>query len=150
MTLVDIVVSGLHLLLAALWAGSVFFLTFAVLPLARDGTIDSEPLARLTGRFKWIARTGALVTLLTGAYQASTGYEIQHFLESTRGHLVVGMVVLWVALAALSEIGAARLAEGTAENKVRTPAAQARPFLLAASLVAVALLVDAGALAASW
>ena len=149
MTLADAVVAGLHLLFAAVWTGSVLFVTLGVLPIARDGTLDSEPLARLTERFVWIARAGALVTLLTGAHQAAT-LSADTLFESPRGHLVIGMVVLWLALAALSEIAAARLSAGTAERKVRTPAATARPFLLAASIVAVLLLLDAGALSAPW
>jgi len=148
MTLADVLVAGLHLLFAALWTGSVLFLTLAVLPIARDGTLDSEPLDRLTARFAWIARAGALMTLLTGAHRAVTLYSVDGLLETTQGHLVLGMVVLWLALAALSEIAAARLSAGTAEDKVRTPAANARPFLLAASIVAVLLLFDAGALTA--
>ncbi|WP_136687694.1 CopD family protein [Halorhabdus amylolytica] len=150
MTLADVLVAGLHLLFAALWTGSVLFLTLAVLPIARDGTLDSEPLSRLTAGFTWIARAGALVTLLTGAHQAATLYTVDSLLDSTRGHLVLGMVVLWFTLAALSEVAAARLSDGTAEQKVRTPAANARPFLLAASIVAILLLFDAGALAAPW
>ncbi|WP_135663208.1 CopD family protein [Halorhabdus rudnickae] len=150
MTPADAFVAGIHLLFAALWTGSVLFLTLAVLPIARDGTLDSEPLSRLTTRFVWIARAGALVTLLTGAHQAATSYTADGLLETTQGHLVVGMVVLWFILAALSEIAAARLSDGTAERKVRTPATNARPFLLAASIVAVLLLLDAGALAAPW
>lgn len=150
MTLADVFVAGFHLLFAALWTGSVLFVTLAVLPVARDGTIDSEPLSRLTDRFVWIARGSALGTLLTGAHQAATLYTVDGLLETTRGHLVLGMVLLWLLLAAFSEIAAARLSGGTADRKVRTPAANARPFLLAASLVAVLLLFDAGALAAPW
>ncbi|MFB6128788.1 MAG: CopD family protein [Halorhabdus sp.] len=149
MSLADVVVAGLHLLFAAVWGGSVVFMTLAVLPAAREGLLDSEPLAEFTKQFKRIARAGAVVTLLTGGHQAANGY-MDTLFSTTRGHLVLGMVVLWLALAALSEIGAARLADGTDERKVRTPAADARPFFLAASVVAVALFVDAGALAASW
>lgn len=149
MTLADVVVAGSHLLFAAVWSGSVVFMTVAVLPAAREGLLDSEPLAELTKQFKRIARAGALVTVLTGGHQAANGY-IDTLLSSTRGHLVLGMVALWLALAALSEIGAGRLTDGTDERKVRTPAADARPFFLAASVVAVALFLDAGALAAPW
>ncbi|WEL16869.1 putative membrane protein [Halorhabdus sp. SVX81] len=149
MTLADVAVSSVHLLFAAVWTGSVVFMTIAVLPAAREGALDSEPLSRFTTQFKRIARASAVVTLLTGGHQAANGY-MDSLFSTTRGHLVVGMVVLWLTLAALSEIGAARLADGTDERKVRTPAADARPFFLAASVVAVALFVDAGALVAPW
>lgn len=150
MSLLDAGMAGLHLLFAALWTGSVLFVTLAVLPVARDGTLDSEPLARLTGSVAWIARSGAVVTLLTGAHRAATGYTIDSLLGTARGHLVGGMILLWIVLAACSEVAVARLANGAARNKVRTPAAEARPFLLAGSAVAVLLVLDAGALATTW
>ncbi|MFB6202394.1 MAG: CopD family protein [Halorhabdus sp.] len=149
MELIEALVTGVHLLFASLWTGSVLFVTLAILPIARDGTLDSAPLARLTDRFVWITRTSVFVTLLSGAHQAMA-LTVDGLFETTRGHLVIGMVVLWLALAALSEIAASRLADGTAERKVRTPAANARPFLLVASILAVLLLFDAGALAVSW
>ena len=146
MELIDLTVAGVHLLFGGLWTGSILFVTVAVLPTARDGTIDSEPLARVTSRFTTIARSSALVTLATGAYWASA-YDVGKLVETTEGKLVVAMVLLWIGLGALSEIGAARLADGTDKRKVRTPATEARPFFLVGSLLAVALLLDAGALA---
>ncbi|QGN07152.1 transporter [Halorhabdus sp. CBA1104] len=150
MALTDALVAGLHVTFAGLWTGSVLFVTFAVVPTALDGRIDSQPLSAITDRFKLITRASVLVTLLTGAHQATTGYTVDSLLSSPRGHLVVTMVVLWLVLAGLSEVGAAKLTNGTQQRKVRTPATQARPFFLAASLVAILLLLDAGALGAPW
>lgn len=58
------------------------------------------------------------------------------------------MVVLWLLLGGLVEVGAARMRDGLDERKVRTPTADARPFLLAASVVSLLLFVDVGVLAA--
>ncbi|WP_181684748.1 CopD family protein [Halorhabdus salina] len=146
MALTDALIAGLHMTFAALWTGSVLFVTVAVVPTALDGRIDSEPLAAIAGRFKLITRASVLVTLLTGAHQAATGYTVDGLLSTPQGHLVVSMVVLWLVLAGLSEVGAARLTDGTQRQKVRTPAANARPFFLAGSLVALLLLLNAGAL----
>jgi uncharacterized membrane protein len=150
MALADALMAGLHVTFAALWTGSVLFVTFAVVPTALDGRIDSQPLSAITSRFRLITRASVLVTLLTGAHQAATGYTVDGLLSSPRGHLVVTMVVLWLVLAGLSEVGAAKLTDGAKRQKVRTPAAEARPFFLAASLVAVVLLLNGGALAAPW
>jgi len=56
------------------------------------------------------------------------------------------MVGLWFVLSGLVEVGASKLSDGTDQQKVRQPAAEARPFLLGASAAALLLLVDAGLL----
>lgn len=139
-------VYAVHLLFAGLWTGSVLFVTYAVLPTAHDGDAEPGPLLRMTGKLTTISRASALLLLLTGLHLAATQYGFGALLESVRGYLVVAMVVLWFALAGLVEVGASRLRDGFEANKVRTPARNARPLFLAASVVAVLLLVDAGLL----
>jgi hypothetical protein len=60
------------------------------------------------------------------------------------------MVVLWFAVTALVEVAGARMRDGLDREKVRTPAREGRPFLLAASLLSLLLLVDAGLLASGF
>lgn len=146
MAIVDHAVGVLHMLVAALWTGSVFFVTVAVLPTARDGGIDADPFQRIAGRLTTVTRVSVLLLLLTGAHQAATLYTAETLTGDRRGHLVLGMVLLWLVLTGLVEVGTARLIEGTEQLKVRQPAAEARPFFLAASAVAVILLVVAGLL----
>ena len=144
MGLLEAAVYGVHLLFAGLWSGSVLFVTLAVLPTAYSGDANAGPLATVTSRLKLVSRTSALLLLLTGGHLAVTFYPGTSLLDTTRGNLVLAMVALWFLLAALVEVGAGKLADGFAEKKVRTPARDARPFFLGASLVAVLLLFDAG------
>lgn len=141
MSTVDTVVTVVHLLVAGLWTGSVGFVALGVLPAAgRDG-VGSAALRALLGRLVWITRVSALVSLLTGLHMAATMYTVDSLTATTRGHLVVGMVVLWAALAGLVEVGASRIRASGA-------AADGRPFLYGAAAVAGLLLVDSGLLLA--
>lgn len=149
MILVDAAVRVLHVVFAGLWTGSVLFMTVAVLPTARSGTVSPEALTEVVARFKTFSRLSVLVLFLTGGHLAGTGYTVDTLLSGPRGHLVLTMLALWFVLAALVEIGAARIVDGVEKRKVRTPAADARPFFLAAAIVATLLLVDAGLLAST-
>lgn len=136
----------IHLLFAGAWTGSVLFMTYGVLPVARAGDIDTDPFADITSRLLTLSRVSAVVLLLTGGHLAGTLYTVDELTGTTPGYLVVAMVVLWLALAALVEIGTSRISDGLRERKVRTPAEQSRPLFLAASVAALGLLAVAGVL----
>ncbi|WP_435194672.1 transporter [Natronomonas sp. EA1] len=145
---IDLVVSyAVHMLFAAAWTGAVLFFAWAVLPLARDGTVAPEVLGRTTGKLTTLTRASAVVLFVTGGHQAGRLYTVESLTGSQLGHLVVTMLVLWLALAALVEIGASKIRSGVDEEKVRTPAHDAHTIFRAASVVAVLLLLDAGVLA---
>jgi len=146
MTLADTLVYGLHLLFAALWVGAVAFVALVVVPLARDGGLNATPLGALTARLRTISRISALVLLLSGGHMAAAAYTAESLTGSGRGHLVLTMVALWVALAALVEVAGGKLEAGTDDKKVREPAREARPLLLAATVVGAALLFVGAAL----
>ncbi|MFB6108314.1 MAG: CopD family protein [Haloplanus sp.] len=146
MAMVDTAVNAIHLLFAGLWAGSVVFVAWGVLPTARAGDVNATPLRSMVGRFRTWSRTASLVLFLTGGYLAGARYTADSLLGSTQGYLVVSMVVLWVVLSGLVEMGTGRLLDGLDERKVRSPAeAAARPFT-AAAVAAVCLLLVGGAL----
>lgn len=150
MTPIDTAIYTLHLVFGGIWAGSVVFLTFGVLQTARDGTANAEPLRAIVERLRWISRTSALVLLATGGHMAGTLYTVESLTGGARGHLVLSMVALWLALAGLVEVGSSKLADGFDQKKVRQPAREARPFFLASSAVAAALLVSGGLLASGF
>ena len=154
--MVDIVVSRtVHLVFAAIWAGSVCYVAFVVLPLARDGAFNAtKPLEVMTGKLTTVSRVSAVVLLLSGGHLAGTGYTVgdgtgQNLFTSVNGQLVLVMLGLWLVLAALVEIGSKRLESGLNGKKLREPAYKALPLFRAAAVVAVGLLVVAGLISAN-
>lgn len=148
---VDALARIVHQIFAGIWAGSVVYVTLGVLPLARNGEFNAAPLESLSGRLTTLSRTSAVVLLVTGGHLAGAIYTFDgdggsSLFASTRGQLVIAMVLLWLALAALVEIGTTRFETGLEAKKVREPARDALPIFRAASLVAVGLLVVAGLL----
>ncbi|MFB6142512.1 MAG: transporter [Halorientalis sp.] len=149
MAAIDITVASVvHLLFAALWTGSVVFMTYGVLPIARSGDIESDPFAHVTSRLLTLSRVSAVVLFLTGGHLAAARYTVDSLTGSTGGYLVLAMLGLWLALAALVEVGTSRISSGLAERKLREPAQRGWPFFVAASVAALLLLVVAGLLLA--
>lgn len=148
MATIDTAVVVTHLVFAGIWTGSAVFVAMWVVPLAREGSLNAEPLANIAGSLRRISRISAVVLLFTGGHLAGTRYTVESLFGSRAGWLVLCMLGLWLLLAALIEIGAGRLVDGAADRKVRAPARSARRPLLAAVIVAVLLLVDGGLLTA--
>jgi putative copper export protein len=146
MAIGDAVSQAIHLLFAGAWTGSVLFMTYGVLPTARAGNIDTDPFADITSRLLTLSRASAAVLFITGAHLAATQYTVETLTGTVPGYLVIVMIVLWLALAGLVEVGMSKVSEGLRERKVRTPAEKGRPFLLGASIVSILLLLNAGIL----
>jgi hypothetical protein len=138
----------LHMIFAAALTGSVLYVALFVNPAAVTGDIGNEAFARVTSGLTTVTRASAVVLLLTGGHQAGTLYTFETLLGTGRGHLVVTMLVLWVAMTGLVEVAGSKLRDGLDAGKLREPAREARPFLRGAAVLAVLLLVDAGLLAA--
>lgn len=137
-----------HALFAGLWTGSVVLFTIAVLPLARDGSLDSTPLSAMTGKLTTLSRISAVLLLATGSHMAANRYTADTLTGSTGGHLVLTMLTLWLVLIVTVEVGAKKIRTGLDENKLREPAHNARRLFLVAGLASVLLLVNAGLLGA--
>lgn len=150
--MVDIVAARtLHLVFAGLWSGSVFYVAFVVLPLARDGAFNTtKPLETISGKLTTISRVSAVLLLLSGGHLAGQLYTFddagQNLFTSTNGRLVLAMVALWLLLAVLVEVAAKRFESGLNGKKLREPARDSLPLFRAAAVVAVGLLVVAGLL----
>ena len=143
---VDTAMYTVHGAFAALWSGSVLFVVVAVLPLAMDADVSPEAFGSVVTKLQWVTRVSALLMLLTGGHLAGTEYTVESLTGSPRGYLVLTMVALWLGLAATVEIGSARAQRGVNERKIREPARDVRPFYLAATVLAVGLLVVSGLL----
>lgn len=144
---IDTVMTTLHVLVGALWVGSVVFVAGAILPTAGEGALDAGPLERIADRLVYLSRGASIVMFVTGGHLAGNFYTVETLTGTSRGHLVLAMLALWLVLTALVEIGRSRLVSGLQEKRVRTPVAESAPFFRAAAVVGVLLLVDAGLLA---
>jgi uncharacterized membrane protein len=142
----DTVMTTIHVLVGALWVGSVVFVAGVVLPAATGGALDAAPLETIADRLVYLSRGASVVMLLTGGHLAGTGYTVASLTGSARGHLVLAMLALWFVFTALVEIGRGRLVDGLREKRVRAPASAATGVFRAAAVVGVLLLVDAGLL----
>lgn len=149
MSLVNGGIYVVHLLIAALWTGSVLFVAYAVLPLGKTGALNASPLGTIAEKLTTVSRASALLLFLTGGHMAANAYTVESLTGSSRGYLVVGMLVLWFVLAGLVEVGTSKITDGTGQDKVREPARNASPFLQAGAVVSLLLLVDAGLLVVS-
>ncbi len=139
------VAQTIHLIFAALWAGSVCYVAAVVLPLARDGAFNTtKPLEVISGKLTMLSRVSALLLLVTGGHLAGTGYTAESLFNTLNGQLVLVMVVLWAMLAGLIEVGAKRFEAGLNGKKLREPAGDALPLYRAAAVVSIALLVVSG------
>ncbi|MFB6227852.1 MAG: transporter [Halobacteriales archaeon] len=137
---------AVHLLFAGLWAGGVAFVTLGILPGARDGAMGPEPLGAAFDHLTTVSRISAAVLLLTGGHMAGQVYTAESLTETTNGYLVITMVVLWLALAALVEIGAGRVRDGVDAKKVREPARAATRIYQVATVAGATLLLIGGVL----
>lgn len=143
---VDTAMYIIHSAFAALWTGSVLFVAWAVLPLAMDGDLAPEAFGSIVSKLQWVTRGSAVLLFISGGHLAGTLYTAESLTGSGTGHLVLTMLALWLALAAVVEIGSAKAQRGVDENKIREPARAARPFYLAGAGFAAGLLLVAGLL----
>lgn len=145
---VDLVLARMtHLVVAAIWAGSVCYVALSVVPAARDGVFTTtDPLHTLLRTLKRVSRASSLVLLLTGGHLAGRIYTSESLTSTTNGRLVLLMTFLWLVLTALVEIAASRFETGLDAKQLREPARDSLFLFRAAALVSVALLLVAGAI----
>ena len=154
-----------HVLSALFWIGAVLFVASLHLP----GRPDRTPgdLGWTLDRLLRVTRWTGVALPVSGLYQVWVLYPTTRLLGSTRGHLVLGMFLLWGVMNGLVEIGVYRartvdgsrpslgayMAEGVGVDGglPRDHAAEARstvrPYLLGGVLLSVLLGVDAALLA---
>ena len=134
-----------------------------------SGRVDGSPadLGWTLDRLLRVTRWTGVALPVSGRYQVWVLYPIARLLGSTRGHLVLGMFLLWGIMNRLVEVGVYRartvdgsrpsigayMAEGVGVDGgfPRDHAAEARstvrPYLLGGVLLSVLLGVDAALLA---
>ncbi|MFC3960144.1 copper resistance protein CopD [Halovivax cerinus] len=139
-----------HLLVAAIWAGSVCFVALSVVPAARDGVFTTtDPLTTLLGTLKRVSRASSVLLLLTGGHMAGRIYTSETLVSTVNGQLVLLMTALWLVLTILVEVAAKRFETGLDAKQLRGPARETLGLFRAAAVVSLALLVVAGAISSN-
>ena len=138
MAVIETAVYATHMVFAGLLTGSVLFAALTVPGIAAN--VSTSVRESIAGTLRNVSRASAVLLVLTGGYMLTLGgYTDSGVLTGTgRGHAVLGMVVLWFLLTGVTEAAGSRIESGD----------DATPFLYGGAVLAVALLVDAGWLAA--
>lgn len=135
-----------HIVVAALWTGSVVFVTWGILPAARSGNFGAAAVEMIMGRLRILSRASAVVLLVSGALLAGRyGSALMHTQD---GHLILGMVVLWFLLIGFVELATKTVMDGLRDSAGTTAISSATNRFRAAGIVAILLLADAGLLSA--
>lgn len=150
---VDTTMWVLHVGFSAVWTGSVLFVAGVVMPAAYRGEIDVDLLGSFLSKLQLLTRASAVVFLLTGAHLVATRYTgippvFDPLLTTPAGHTVLAMLVLWLVVTGLVEVGSSRVRSGLQERKLREPARSARRLFQTAAVLTILLLITGGLLAA--
>jgi len=133
-----------HLVFAGVWAGSVVFVAWGVLPAVANGSISSGSLRMISRRIVFLSRLSAVVLLVSGGLMA--GRYGGAIASTTPGYLVLLMTVLWLLLIGFVEMAGRTLSEQLEAGNVTKAVTASRGRFRAAGIVALLLLVDAGLL----
>ena len=116
-------------------------MTWGVLPLGRDGDLSASSLAFFTRRYSYLSIASSLILFVTGGHLAASKYTFGSLQSTTRGHLVLGMVVLWILMTGMVQAGVSILKKGLEDDKVRDPSSSATNLFRLGTLVGLVLLV---------
>lgn len=142
MSTVYTVMNALHLLFAGIWAGATVFFAWRVRPLASNGDIGVQPLLAMGSGLRWITRISAVVFVVTGGHMAATRYGDGALLSTSRGQVVVSMLVLWLVVTGLLEMALGKMETELGEGRIQTAGRAVRlPLLASAVLLSVVLLL---------
>lgn len=143
MALAELVNRALHLVFAAGWVGSTFFVVAVLVPELKEATIPGETATGILEKYRWLSRISALVMLLSGGHLAATLYGGGALLGTPSGHLVLGMVLLWLVMMGLVEAGSAILAKTIRDDPERGLGQSVYPLYAAAAVGVVLLVIGA-------
>lgn len=135
MTVLDVTIRIIHTLFAGVWTGWTVFMAALVVPAARNGKLGADGLRWMTQQFSRFTSLASVILLLTGGLMAGTLYTTESLPGSSRGHLVLTMVVLWFVLTGLSHVGSSRVKKNL-DSGVPQAAKSATTLFYAAAVVA--------------
>ena len=136
MAVVDTAARTVHVFAGGLLAGSVVFFTWAAMQSATDGTLGKLAVTTLAKHLTSVSRFAAVLLLLSGGYMAMNA---PFGANPTYDGLIGAMVLLWLVVTALVEIGYSKLSDA--------PYDAVKTYYLLAAISALLLLLDAGVVA---
>lgn len=137
MAILETIIRTTHVFAGGLLAGSVVFFTWATLQNASTSGLDPAGIAGLADQLTNVSRFCAVLLLISGGYMAMTA---NFGANPTYDGLLGLMILLWLVVTALVEVGNSKLQDGAGVDAVRT-------HYLVAALSGALLLVDAGLVA---
>lgn len=137
MVAVDTIARTVHVFAGGLLAGSIVFFTWAAIQTTNDGILGRMAVAGLAKHLTAISRFCAILLVLSGGYMAM---DAPFGSDPTYDGLVGAMILLWLVISALVEIGYSKLRGEAAFHDVST-------YYLLAAVSGVILLIDGGLLA---
>ena len=146
MSIIDTAMRVVHVLFAGTWTGGTLLMAAVVLPAARDGRLSASALEGILDRFTYLTLASAGLLFVTGGHLAGTGYTVEALLGTGRGHLVLGMLGLWLVLAGILHVGTRGMQDELDGGNVESAVASGLPWYQFGGVVSAALLVVAGLL----
>ncbi|ADD04817.1 uncharacterized protein Nmag_1235 [Natrialba magadii ATCC 43099] len=145
MTTFDVVMI-IHTVFAAVWTGGTLVIAGAVIPAARNESLNENAISLIVRRFWYVTVASVLLLLFTGGHLAGTLYTAETLQTTDRGHLVLSMVGLWFLLPIVLYFGSRPLMHISAEKSTVSAATAAQPWFIGASAISIALLIVAALL----
>lgn len=137
MAVIDTVVRTVHVFAGGLLAGSVVFFTWSVVQTSSDGTLGKLAATGLAKQLTTISRFCAVLLLLSGGYMA---LGVPFGSDPAYDGLVGAMILLWLAITVLVEMGYSKLGGEATFADVKT-------YYVLAAISGLLLLIDGGILA---
>lgn len=134
----------LHMIFGSLLAGGTLIFIGAVLPGVRRNAINEETFSWVVDRFFQLTNIAILIQLLTGADLVANLYGINLLLETTRGHLILGMSTCWLLLAVVLHKGIGNLRTEMDQNAPQEAVESTQVWFAAAGILSVVVLGVAG------
>lgn len=144
MALIDTAFRSLHLIYGGLWTGAVLFFVWRIHPLVSQGVLGVEPADRIVSGLRWLTRGGVLVFVVTGGHMAANIYPGTNLFTTGPGHVVLLMLVCWLVLTALVEMGGAKMQSELDAGRLQTAGKDTRLPFIASGVLAFVLLVLGG------
>lgn len=134
MAALDTVMRVVHLLAGGLLAGSVVYVAWVLRDADGESALGREAVETLAGTLTSLSRVCAVLLLVSGGYMAAV---LGSALRGTPGMLVGIMILLWLIVTMLVEVGNSKLAGGASVSEIQQ-------YYGVAAVAAILLLIDAG------